>query len=174
MSAASIRRARPDEDVPLTALMARLFVASYGHSADADNVAAFVAKNYGRAQQTRELTDPRFRTYVLEHDGEWAGYAQLKIPSPAPVALDAAAPAEVHRFYLDPRWHGRGLARPLMDTLEHEARAGGADALWLYVWQQAPQAIRFYEKCGFRVVGTSVFMVGAHATDDWTMARPLA
>ena len=70
--------------------------------------------------------------------------------------------------------HGRGVGAALMDEAIRRAREARADALWLYAWQRAPRAIAFYRKCGFRIVGTSVFSVGEHPTDDWIMARPLA
>ena len=38
--------------------------------------------------------------------------------------------------------------------------------MWLKVRKDAPQAIRFYQKCGFRIVGT-----GADAHASWVMHR---
>ena len=157
----------------LTAAMRRLFVASYAHSADAANVERFCATHYQPALQAGEIADPGLATLIVEDGGEWAGYAQLRYASPSPVAIPVQRPGELKRIYFDPRWHGRGIAPALMADVKRRARERGADALWLYVWQQAPRAIGFYEKSGFRICGTSVFMVGTHATDDWVMWCPL-
>ena len=170
---ATIRLARPEDAAALTAAMRRLFVASYAHSADAANVEKFCATNYRPELQAGEIADPGLATLIVEDGGEWAGYAQLRYVSPPPVAVAAQSPGELKRIYFDPRWHGRGVASALMDEIKRRARERGADALWLYVWQQAPRAIGFYEKSGFRICGTSVFMVGTHATDDWVMWCPL-
>jgi ribosomal protein S18 acetylase RimI-like enzyme len=41
------------------------------------------------------------------------------------------------------------------------------------VWQEAAQAIRFYQKHGFEIVGRSVFMVGDDPKEDWVMKQTL-
>lgn len=173
MSEVRVRRALPAESDALSAFMRRLFLAAYAHSADAANVARYVEATFVPEQQARELADPALVTLLAEDGDEWAGYAQLRPASRPQVVLAADAPAELWRFYLDPRWHGSGAAARLMQAIADRAAHAGADALWLYVWQQAPRAIRFYEKCGFRIAGTAVFMVGDRRNDDWVMWRPL-
>jgi ribosomal protein S18 acetylase RimI-like enzyme len=170
---ATIRLAGPGDAVALADTMRRLFVASYGHSADAANVEQYVTTHYRPELQAAEIADPGLATLIVEDAGEWAGYAQLRYASPPPAVITAERPGELKRIYFDARWHGRGVAPALVAEIKRRARERGADALWLYVWQQAPRAIAFYEKSGFRVCGTSVFMVGTHATDDWVMWCPL-
>ena len=50
----------------------------------------------------------------------------------------------------------------------------GTASLWLSCWQQQPQAIRFYEKEGFRITGELVFVVGDDPKDDWLMVAGLS
>ena len=45
--------------------------------------------------------------------------------------------------------------------------------MWLKVWKQAPQAIRFYTKHGFHVAGTARFDVGMDVAENWVMYRHL-
>ena len=170
----TVRRAAPSEAEALSAFMRRLFLAAYSHSADAPNVARHVGATFVPAQQALELADPALETLLAESAEGWVGCAQLRPASRPPVVLDAGAPAELRRFYIDAPWHGSGAAARLMQSVADRAAQAVADALWLYVWQQAPRAIRFYEKCGFRIAGTAVFMVGDRRNDDWVMWRPLA
>ena len=174
MMPCTLREAAPADAAPLAALMRRLFVASYAHSADPANLERFLDRTYGEAQQRRELADPGLATIVAESDAGWLGYLQVRVVSPCPAAIDARAPAELVRIYVESSSHGRGVGAALMEEAVRRAREAGADALWLYAWQRAPRAIAFYRRCGFRIVGTSVFTVGEHPTDDWIMARPLA
>jgi ribosomal protein S18 acetylase RimI-like enzyme len=58
-------------------------------------------------------------------------------------------------------------------TIEH-ARFSGASVLWLGVWERNPRAIRFYEKCGFRDVGSQIFVLGADRQRDRVMVLSLA
>jgi len=73
---------------------------------------------------------------------------------------------------VDREWQGRGVGRELMArTLQH-AIAAGSRYLWLQVWQEADWAIRFYQRAGFGIVGTTPFTWGARLETDWLMARP--
>jgi ribosomal protein S18 acetylase RimI-like enzyme len=54
------------------------------------------------------------------------------------------------------------------------AAAAGARGLWLGVNSQNARAIRFYEKSGFRKVGTKSFRLGSTVEHDFVMERPLA
>jgi ribosomal protein S18 acetylase RimI-like enzyme len=80
---------------------------------------------------------------------------------------------EIGRFYVDVDFQGRGIAQAMMAETRRLARAHGGASLWLSVWQEQPQAIRFYEKEGFRIAGTLVFDVGDDPKDDWLMVRAL-
>lgn len=174
MTAPVIRIARAQDAPALSELMRRLFLQAYAHSADPANVARLLDTNFGADVQRAELEDPGMTTLLVEERGALQGYAQLRYRAQPPVPLDAVEPAQLSRIYLDLSLHGRGTAPALVHDVAARAGASGADALWLCVWKQAPRAIRFYEKCGFAAAGTTVFMVGEHATDDWVMSRRLA
>ena len=45
--------------------------------------------------------------------------------------------------------------------------------MWLTVWQESSQAIRFWRKHGFQLVGRSIFHVGDDPKEDWVMAQVL-
>ena len=53
------------------------------------------------------------------------------------------------------------------------AAAAGARGLWLGVNSQNARAIRFYEKSGFRKVGTKSFTLGNTVEHDFVMERPV-
>jgi ribosomal protein S18 acetylase RimI-like enzyme len=51
------------------------------------------------------------------------------------------------------------------------AAAAGARGMWLGVNSQNAKAIRFYEKSGFRKVGTKSFNLGTTVEHDFVMER---
>jgi len=104
--------------------------------------------------------------------GALAGFAQVRVAHP-PAGIEVRAPVELKRFYVDKRWHGQGLARTLMDSAERAARARGGREFWLGVFQRNERALAFYRKCGFRTVGTQVFVVGTDPQKDYVMLREL-
>lgn len=164
-----IRRAAPEDAATLSRHMADWFLAAYAHASDAANTGAFVAANFAVPNQQREIADPQIATLIVEADGAMVGYAQVRFATTAPDCIVEADPAEVGRFYFAPAQHGRGGAAQLMHAVRAIARERGRQHLWLLVWQEAPQAIRFYEKQGFEKAGTAVFMVGEDRKADWVM-----
>lgn len=173
MNGLEFRMARRADAEALAAFMSRNFLAAYGDCSTPENVAATVAKHYGIEAQQRQLGDPGRANLLAMLGGEIAGHAQLRFDSAAPDAVAPLPAAEIARFYVDTAWHGHGIAQSMMAEVRSIASGRGAASLWLSVWQQQPQAIRFYEKEGFRIAGTLVFEVGDDPKDDWLMLRPL-
>ena len=131
-----------------------------------------LAQAYGIPQQLRELEDPDITTLLVEIDGQLVGYAQVRSGN-TPVCVTGASPLELWRFYIAQQWHGLGIAQSLMDAVALEAQERGACTLWLGVWEHNARAIAFYNKSGFRDVGSHVFMVGTDAQTDRILVRPL-
>jgi GNAT superfamily N-acetyltransferase len=168
-----IRAARVPDAPWLAALAERTFRETYSAHNTPENMERYVAEHFGSVLQAAELRDGRMTTLVAEVDGEPAGYAQLG-QGAAPASVTGGAPMEIVRFYVDRPWHGRGLARQLMDATVDAARAAGARTLWLGVWERNPRAIAFYRKCGFQDVGTQTFVLGADRQRDLVLTRSLA
>jgi putative acetyltransferase len=67
-----------------------------------------------------------------------------------PVGFMALSGAKVEALFIAPEWQRRGIGRRL---LEHARGLKGP--LTVDVNEQNPEAVRFYEACGFVVVGRS-------------------
>jgi diamine N-acetyltransferase len=169
MTTPAFRLATPDDAAPLGEFMSRNFLDAYGHCSTPENVQAAVAEHYDLGAQQRQIADPTRWNLLMTMDGEWAGHAQLRQSPTLPAGAGAEPALELCRFYVDTAWHGRGLAQQMMAQVKAEARRRGARSIYLSVWQEQPQAIRFYEKEGFRIAGTLVFVVGDDPKDDWLM-----
>lgn len=167
------RLAEPDDAPALGEFMARNFLASYGHCSTPDNIQRAIAEHYGDDAQRRQIGDPTRWNLIALIGDTWVGHAQLHFRDKAPPGAGSAPAVEVARFYVDTTQHGRGIAQTMMTQVKTAARARGGASLWLSVWQDAPQAIRFYDKEGFRQAGALIFMVGDDPKNDWLMVFPL-
>ncbi|MGH8027854.1 MAG: GNAT family N-acetyltransferase [Pseudoxanthomonas sp.] len=172
-SNAVIRPARPADAAALSALMRRTFIAANGHCSSPENVAVFLEAMYTPELQAREIRDPDTLTLIVEQDGQWAGFAQLRWGSTPPPVVSLLPTVELGRIYLDSAFHGQGIAARLVANLLAGASLRGSRSVWLNVWQEAAQAIRFYQKHGFQIVGSSLFAVGYELKDDWVMMQAL-
>ena len=168
----TIRAAADDDASRLAEFARRTFVETFGPDNTADDMALHVAKSFGSDIQQSEIRDPAMATLVAELGSTMVGFAQV-LEGAAPACVTGDAPIELRRFYVDRPFHGRGIARALMDAVDGVARTLGGRTLWLGVWERNPRAIAFYTKCGFVDVGAHAFVFGTEEQTDRVMARAL-
>ena len=102
---AVIRPARPADATALAALMRQTFLAASGHCSTPDNVARFLETAYQPSLQAAEIRDPDTLTVVVEQDGQWAGFAQLRWGTRPPPEIELLPTVELGRIHLDPAFH---------------------------------------------------------------------
>jgi putative acetyltransferase len=78
--------------------------------------------------------------------------AQTPVGCGAVRTIDAGV-AEIKRMYVLPTVRGRGIARRMLEFLEHEARAIGITKLLLETGTRQPEAIALYSKTGYSRTG---------------------
>jgi RimJ/RimL family protein N-acetyltransferase len=167
-----LRRAERTDAAVLAEFAARIFEETFGPDNRPEDMAAHLADRFGVRQQTDEILNPEVVTILVEDGGRLIAYTQVRRHTP-PDCVTGEAPVELGRFYVDRPWHGRGLAQCLMAAVRDAARELGGRTLWLAVWERNPRAIAFYEKCGFRDVGTQDFLLGADGQMDRVMVTDL-
>jgi len=129
---------------------------------------------------SRHLSAESFRSYLGEATREIligevgsqpAGYVLLFRGEPqdpdVAAVLTGRPTMELSKCYVLSEFHGAGVARALVAEGCSLARGEGFAAMWLGVNQQNVRANRFYEKMGFRLVGTKKFLVGDRWEDDY-------
>lgn len=169
----TIRSASLADTFRLTAFGRRVFMATFAPDNDAAQLTSYVDTAYAPEAQAAELTDSAITTLLAcEDDDTIIGFAQVRRGPPPPSVADLSA-IELWRFYVDPAWHGRGVAATLMDAASEAARSAGARTFWLGVWERNLRAQAFYRKRGFEPVGTQIFMFGTEAQTDQIWTRDL-
>jgi ribosomal protein S18 acetylase RimI-like enzyme len=166
----TFRDATPADAAVLADLGARTFADTFGHLYRPEDLAAFLAGHRVEAWAA-ELADPAFAVRIGEAAGEAVAYAKMG-PAKLPITPPVGA-IELRQFYVLATHHGVGVAPVLMDWVLATARARGATAVYLSVFIDNARARRFYERYGFRRIGTYAFMVGNHADEDDLMVLDL-
>ncbi len=168
-----IRLAAPSDAARLATFLERAFRDTFAADNTPADMAAYCAHAFGVDIETRQLHDPLRRCLIAECEGEMAACVQLAMGARA-LSVTGAAPVEIQRFYVDRAVHGQGLAQQLMVACLADARSQHCETVWLGVWERNARAIRFYERCGFRTVGTQQFVLGSDLQHDLVMARSLS
>jgi diamine N-acetyltransferase len=170
MSPLTIRQATVEDAQVLTDLAYTTFWDAFAHHPKnaPDDLNHYMRQAFNQEQITDELADAKNIFLIAELDGEPAGYSKIVIDYIEP-GIQAERPVELSRLYSHQKHLGQGVGQSLMDACFQRARDEGRDVMWLGVWEYNPRAQRFYEKNGFRVVGSHVFQLGKDAQTDLLM-----
>jgi ribosomal protein S18 acetylase RimI-like enzyme len=170
----SIRKATADDAGALAALAAVTFPLACPPSASPDDIAAHLANTLSERHFQDYLDDPDTTILVIDGGG-LRGYSLLvNRPAEDPdvvSALGIMPSVELSKCYVHPEHHGLGAASELMHASLRAAAEAGGRGVWLGVNSQNARAIRFYEKSGFRKVGTKSFRLGSAVEHDFVLER---
>lgn len=96
-------------------------------------------------------------------DGQCAGYAAYEIKG-------SKNEAKLHKIYILPAMQGRGIGKILINEVVNRVKQKGTSILFLNVNRYNP-AINFYEKLGFKIVGSEDNPIGNDFfMNDYVMA----
>jgi len=167
------RPATPADAEALSAIGKASFVETFGHLYAPENLAIFL-ENHAPAKWAAEIADPAYAIRVVDADTGAGGLAAYCKLGPHAMPFEPKGkPIELRQLYVLKPWQGAGLAPALMDWALTEARARGADELYLSVFTENHRARRFYARYGFEFVQNYAFMVGTHADEDHIMRLAL-
>jgi ribosomal protein S18 acetylase RimI-like enzyme len=170
----TIRRCLPDDAGAIASLGARLFVQAYGPTHIEPERSRYLARAYSVEVIADAIAGEGSSVFVVEDSaGAPIAYAHIIATMEFPPGVDGRSAFEVVRFYVDAELQGRGVGAALMNHCCHIAKQADADVIWLQVWSQAPWAIGFYRRMGFKVVGKKPFYFGERVDEDHVMSRAL-
>lgn len=142
---AVIREARPEDDFAIGELLVEAYVTQYAKKLPE------VVYTDERKSALRDVASKRAiaKVLVAEVDGEVAGTVSL-FPPGAP-GSEAWTPntADLRHLATAVRYHGTGLARPLLEAAENLAREWKLDAIGLHVRRGAKGVAEMYQRRGF-------------------------
>jgi ribosomal protein S18 acetylase RimI-like enzyme len=174
----TIRRATTDDAGALAALAAVTFPLACPPSSSPEDVALHLANTLSERHFQGYLADPNITILALESGHRLNGYSLLvNRPASDPEVssvLTVVPSVELSKCYVHPEHHGLGAAAELMHASLQAAAATGGRGVWLGVNSQNARAIRFYEKSGFRKVGTKSFQLGSTVEHDFVLERAVA
>ena len=126
-----------------------------------------LARMYALEVLRDEIRSQGIRYDRLLVDGKLVGFASYG-PTSEPGVM------KLHKLYLLPELHGRGLGSRLLQHVEREVRAGGTRRLILSVNKRNAKAIAAYQRNGFVIADSVVTGIGGgFVMDDYIMAKDL-
>jgi len=137
----------PDDQEDLYRLMDEIYRASYSNFwYDLGDWYINLIYNPGNVQ--KELLRNFSHYFFVEVASEKIGILKYDFPfSPREIEIPNAM--KLHRLYLHPHFHGKGIAKVLVEHCQKVALENNLMTIWLEVMTSQPQAKRFYQKMGF-------------------------
>jgi GNAT superfamily N-acetyltransferase len=142
-----IREARPGDDARIGDLLVDAFLSTYARKMPE------VVYDDARKNDLRDVASKRRVGTVLaaELDGRVVGTVSILPPGAASSEAWLPNSADLRQLAVEPKLHGKGVAKPLLDRAEAIARdEWKVDGICLHVRQGAGGVARLYESRGFR------------------------
>jgi diamine N-acetyltransferase len=151
----------------LRSLSIKTFVEAFQDQNTPQDMAFYINEAFDAKKLSEELEDKSSRFFFLLRDLIPIGYAKINLPpTDGPNGKEGM---ELQRIYIDSAHQSGGMGAFLLDYIVKFARELHIPSIWLGVWEHNPQAIRFYQKKGFQMVGAHDFMLGASLQTDYIM-----
>ncbi|NJM41686.1 MAG: GNAT family N-acetyltransferase [Anaerolineae bacterium] len=159
-----IRQAEPSEAEVLWQLAQQTYVAAFGHSMSAADLAAHLAQHLSLRHIEAMLADDTL--LVAEANGRLVGFVQLgkgQFEGPCPDAW------ELRRLYVLAKFQNKGIGNMLMKAALTHPNLTSADCIYLDVWEHNHGAQRLYARHGFEVVDKRRFVLESGEEGDFDL-----
>jgi len=131
-----------------------------------------VASAFAKAHLEKQLAVPQSFWYFIKNKDTIVGYLKLNTEE-AQTEFKQPDGLEIERIYIDVPYLGKGFGKKAIDFAISEALKREKSYIWLGVWEENPDAIRFYKKCGFTITGTHPYDMIAEIQTDYIMQYAL-
>ena len=164
MSDALVIRSADQDDIPTIGYLAHtIWPEVYGSISPAEQIQYMLAMMYSPDALEKQMGDQNHQFIIAEIEGRVVGFAafgKLK-----------GATWKLHKLYVLPGMHGKGIGRALLDMVEEEVRTHEGAHLVLNVNKQN-KAVRFYTSMGFEIEEEVVLDIGqGFVMDDYIMGK---
>ena len=172
MANISIQPVQLNELSVLAQIGEKTFRQTFASSNDPNDLEAYLIEAFAHKQLLLELEKPEASFCFVKVEGKVVGYLKTNRGTAQTERVEGKT-LEIERIYIDADVQGLGLGKALFDHALEEAKAIGADAVWLGVWEDNPKAIEFYARQGFKAFGEHEFTIGNDVQRDILMRLEL-
>lgn len=154
----NIIRATENDAELLVTIGTASFLDSHGHSAAKKDIDAYVDSKFNLATFSEELRDLNNYFYILYHNQIPAGYSKV-IFNCAHSNIAFENVTKMERLYLLKEFHFLKLGLELFNFNKEASIKNNQAGMWLFVWTENAKAINFYNKAGFKIIGSHNFKI---------------
>lgn len=125
----------------------------------------YLKENFSYEQVEREIKKEGSIFYIVENNDEVVAYMKINFDK-AQTEEGYLNTLEVQRIYILQEYKGRKIGKRLIEIAKKIAQKNELNYIWLGVWENNFNAIKFYEKQGFKKFATHIFKLGDDEQTD--------
>lgn len=144
-----IRKALPSDCLNLAALSLQVWLHTYAPQGIRSSLSQYALSTFTEEYFIKLLETESVDIRVFEQDSHLIGFIVADLNS----TFEGCSGYEIVTLYVSQHFHGKGVGRQLLKEIEN---AHGWP-YWLSAWVNNHDAIGFYHKLGFNIVGELTF-----------------
>lgn len=153
-------------------LSEKTFSDTFSEENSQENLEEYLQKNFSYEQIEAELKTDGSTFFLVETDMEAAAYMKINSDK-AQTEPGHPNTLEVQRIYVLQEYKGKHIGKKLIQKAIETGKTYNLHYIWLGVWENNRNAIKFYEKQGFIKFDTHIFVLGEEAQTDNLMKLQL-
>lgn len=154
----TVRKAQKPDASSLAAISIEVWIGTYLKHGVSAFFADYALSEFTALNFENLLADPNQFILVSENEEGIDGFIRVSSGSKAPAS--GCSSVEISTLYVQPRHHGKGIGKALLDAALEHCRRRGAASVWLTTNAENSPAIAFYLKQGFEHIGETHFHIG--------------
>lgn len=161
-----LRKAKEEDLEIIRTLAEETWPSAYGDIISAEQITFMLERMYSKAELLGQLLQGHIFLIASELK-EDIGFAAFSV-------IDSGTRTfKLHKLYVLPKAHGKGIGKILMNEVVNQVKAQGGAFLQLNV-NRANKAANFYEKAGFKIKETVDLDIGnGFYMNDYVMEKTL-
>lgn len=116
-----------------------------------DDGSSYLASQFNLQQLQSDLSSPTVFYYFVHLKEELIGILRFLKDCPTS-AINESNTTKLHRIYLDPSIHGKGIGKALMRWMFDFLKEQNQESIWLECMDTQLAAYHFYQQLGFKTI----------------------
>ena len=137
----------------------KTFYETFSDENTKEDMENYLRDNFSYAQVESEIRNNYSRFYIVENNEEVVAYMKLNFDK-AQTESGHDCTLEVQRIYVLKEFKGKSIGKLLVQKAIEIGKSNNLNYIWLGVWENNINAIKFYEKLGFQKFDTHIFKLG--------------
>ena len=143
----------------------RTFYETFKDGCSKEDMDNYLKKSFSYKQLEVEINNDKSKFYIFENDNELIGYMKLNFTE-TKINRVSEKSLEIQRIYVMQKYKGNHIGKKLVEKAIEVAKGYNQNYIWLGVWENNLNAIKFYEKLGFKKYSSHIFKLGEDEQTD--------